>query len=141
MRIKLSEANKKAHILAKNMHGGEILALSGNLGSGKTTFTKALAKELGVTKTVTSPTFVIMQQYQTKLKTTQNKPVWLYHLDLYRTNNFLEVADLGLKELWGRPEIITVIEWSEKIKTHLPKQSLQITFTRDVNANSAQANK
>lgn len=131
MQIKLSQAVKKADILAKKLHGGEILALSGNLGSGKTTFTQALAKSLGVSKSVTSPTFVIMQQYKTKLKTKDKKPVWLYHLDLYRANSFAEIEDLGLKELWGRPEVITVIEWSEKIVKHLPQKSIRIHFTRD----------
>ncbi|QQS22925.1 tRNA (adenosine(37)-N6)-threonylcarbamoyltransferase complex ATPase subunit type 1 TsaE [bacterium] len=131
-RIKLSQAVKKADILAKKLRGGEVLALSGNLGSGKTTFTKALAKGLGVAKTVTSPTFVIMQQYKTKLKTASKQPVWLYHLDLYRANSFAEVEDLGLKELWGRPEVITVIEWSEKIEKYLPKQAIRLNFTRDI---------
>lgn len=134
-RIKLSQATKKAHTLAQKLRGGEILALSGDLGSGKTTFTKALAKKLGVRQTVTSPTFVIMQQYPTKLKTADKKPIWLYHLDLYRADNFNEVADLGLTQLWARPNVITVIEWSDKIQSHLPKQAIHLNFIRDVKEN------
>lgn len=132
--IKLSETKKQAKLIAKTIKGGEILALSGSLGSGKTTFTKALAKELGVKQTVTSPTFVLMQEYKTGKKSVNKTPLWLYHLDLYRTKNFAEVSGLGLKEVWGRPEVVTVIEWADKISTHLPKNTIRINFTRDVNA-------
>lgn len=129
--IKLSEATKQASQIAKSLTGGEILALSGSLGSGKTTFTKALAKELGVKQTVTSPTFVLMQEYKTQKKSLSKDPIWLYHLDLYRTKNFAEVSGLGLEEIWGRPEVITVIEWADKIKERIPKQAVQINFIRD----------
>jgi len=128
MEIKLTEVNSEAVKIAKKLRGGEILALSGPLGSGKTSFTKALAKELGISRTVTSPTFVLMQQYK-------GKNFWLYHLDLYRTKNFAEVSALGLEEVWGRKETITVIEWAEKIQAHLPSNTIHINFTRDINAN------
>lgn len=126
--IKLSQVNSEAVKIAKKLKGGEILALSGTLGSGKTSFTKALAKELGVSRTVTSPTFVLMQQYK-------SKKFWIYHLDLYRTKNFAEVSALGLEEVWGRKETITVIEWAEKIQDHLPTNTIYINFTRDLDAN------
>lgn len=126
--IKLSQVNSEAVKIAKKLKGGEILALSGTLGSGKTSFTKALAKELGVSRTVTSPTFVLMQQYK-------SKNFWIYHLDLYRTKNFAEVSALGLEEVWGRKETITVIEWAEKIQDHLPTNTIYINFTRDIDAN------
>ncbi len=126
--IKLSQVNSEAVKIAKKLKGGEILALSGTLGSGKTSFTKALAKELGVSRTVTSPTFVLMQQYK-------SKKFWIYHLDLYRTKNFAEVSALGLEEVWGRKETITVIEWAEKIQDHLPTNTIYINFTRDIDAN------
>lgn len=126
--IKLSQVNSEAAKIAKKLKGGEILALSGTLGSGKTSFTKALAKELGVSRTVTSPTFVLMQQYK-------GKKFWIYHLDLYRTKNFAEVYALGLEEVWGRKETITVIEWAEKIRDHLPSNTIHINFTRDIDVN------
>lgn len=131
MDIKLSQAEKQAKKIARTLKGGEILGLSGDLGSGKTTFTKALGKELGVRELITSPTFVLMQHYKTKLKGNSLKPIWLYHLDLYRTKNFSEIKDIGLTEIWGRPEVITVIEWSDKISSYLPKNTLKILFTRD----------
>lgn len=129
--IKLSETTKQAKQIAKTLTGGEILALSGSLGSGKTTFTKALAKELGVTQTVTSPTFVLMQEYKTKKLNRDKSLLWLYHLDLYRTKNFAEVSGLGLEEIWGRPEVITVIEWADKIKERIPNKAIELHFIRD----------
>lgn len=130
--IKLSQAITTAQKLAPKLQGGEILALSGDLGSGKTTFTQALAKSLGISQKITSPTFVIMQQYKTKKLSKNKAPIWLYHLDLYRTKDFKEVKGLGLEEIWGRPEVITVIEWADKISKNLPKTSEQIYFSRDV---------
>ncbi|HAG27191.1 TPA: tRNA (adenosine(37)-N6)-threonylcarbamoyltransferase complex ATPase subunit type 1 TsaE [Patescibacteria group bacterium] len=129
--VRLSQAETEANKLAKALHGGEVLALIGDLGSGKTTFTKALGKALGVRSTITSPTFVMMQQYQTTTKNKEDKPLWLYHLDLYRTNNFSEVKSLGVEQYWGHPETITVIEWADKILDQLPKEALLFKFTRD----------
>lgn len=133
MIIQLSKAVSLAKKIAKNLKGGEILALSGELGSGKTTFTKALGKELGVKETITSPTFVLMQQYQTSRFSGNKKPLWLYHLDLYRTKNFDEVKGLGIEEILGHPETITVIEWSDKIEKSLPSKIIKIEFHRDAN--------
>ncbi|HMR54987.1 MAG TPA: tRNA (adenosine(37)-N6)-threonylcarbamoyltransferase complex ATPase subunit type 1 TsaE [Candidatus Doudnabacteria bacterium] len=129
--VRLSQAETEANKLAKALHGGEVLALIGDLGSGKTTFTKALGKALGVRSTITSPTFVMMQQYQTTAKNKEGKPLWLYHLDLYRTNNFSEVKSLGVEQYWGHPETITVIEWADKIIDQLPKEAVLFKFTRD----------
>lgn len=130
-KVTLSQAESEAKNLAKTLRGGEILALSGDLGSGKTTFTKALGKALGVRGTITSPTFVMMQQYQTTLTNDQDQPIWLYHLDLYRTKDFKDVISLGITQHWGHPQTITVIEWSDKIKADLPKNRIDLHFTRD----------
>jgi tRNA threonylcarbamoyladenosine biosynthesis protein TsaE len=133
--IKLSQVEKQAKLIAKTLNGGEVLALSGSLGSGKTTFTKAVAKAMKVKQTVTSPTFVLMQEYKTgKTKNKSKAPLWIYHLDLYRTKNFAEVSGLGIEEVWGRPEVITIIEWADKISGHLPKKTIHINFIRDINA-------
>lgn len=131
--LTLSQAESEAINLAKTLHGGEILALSGDLGSGKTTFTKALGKALGVRGTITSPTFVMMQQYQTGLTNPADQPVWLYHLDLYRLKDFQEVASLGITQHWGHPQTITVIEWADKISKDLPQNRIDLHFTRDAN--------
>ncbi len=122
---------------ARELHGGEVLALTGELGAGKTTFAQGLAKGLGIKGRVTSPTFIIMRQYNTKLKTLasrrsgQNSKVKsLYHLDLYRLEHDLEseVKNLGITDVWGKPENIVVIEWAEKIKALLPRSATWIKF-------------
>ncbi len=117
----LKELQKLASAIAKTLKGGEILALSGNLGAGKTTFTKLLLKELGIKSRIVSPTFVLMVPYSSKGKT-------YYHLDLYRTSSFNEVSALGIEDLWGTKENIFVIEWAERIKKHLPKKTISFRF-------------
>jgi tRNA threonylcarbamoyladenosine biosynthesis protein TsaE len=115
-----------AKAVAKNLKGGEIFALVGSLGSGKTTFVQALGRELKIRQKITSPTFILLQAFPFQSK--EKKEVWLYHLDLYRTKNFREVKALGLLEVWGRPDTVTLIEWADKIKKHLPKKSIIIKF-------------
>lgn len=126
--ITVSRAENLAKQLAGDLVSGAILALSGPLGSGKTTFTQKLGKLLGIKKRITSPTFTLVNFYQAKFPKTK-LPVTLYHLDLYRTNSFQEVKELGLEDFMGREQTITVIEWAEKIKTHLPKKTIWINFT------------
>jgi tRNA threonylcarbamoyladenosine biosynthesis protein TsaE len=123
--IPLSEAESHGAALAKEIKGGEVFGLIGELGSGKTTLTKALGKALGIRQTISSPTFVMMQQFETPQK------LFLYHLDLYRTKNFSEVQSLGITEWWGHPKTVTVIEWADKIKDHLPKNTKLIYLHRD----------
>jgi tRNA threonylcarbamoyladenosine biosynthesis protein TsaE len=124
--IKLDEIPTEAKNLSKRLKGGEILALIGPLGSGKTTFTKALGKYLKVKHPITSPTFTLMHAFPARLSA--KKSIILYHLDLYRSKSFLEVKALGLTEIWGNQDAVTVIEWADKIKKHLPKKTSLIYF-------------
>jgi len=124
--ISLPRAKNVAKDIFTQLRGGEVLALTGPLGSGKTTFTQFLAKYLGITTTVTSPTFVIMNRYEGKLN---NKQIFFFHLDLYRVHNFEEVKALGITEAWGRPDTITVIEWADKIDQSLPQSTQFYNFT------------
>ncbi len=130
--LRLSEVKKFAPTLAKHLRGGEVLALVGDLGSGKTTFTQALAKALGVRQKVLSPTFIVLQEFVTKKRAKNNDYILLAHLDLYRTKNFAELKALGLHQIWGQPQTITVIEWADKIKRHLPPATIYLYLTRDV---------
>lgn len=133
LNIPLSKATTQGQKMAKTLKGGEVIALIGELGSGKTTFTKALGKALGIKTTITSPTFVLMQEYKTTKTSKKNTPLWLYHLDLYRTKNFNEIKTLGIEEIWNRPETITVIEWADKITSDLPPKTITLKFFSDVN--------
>lgn len=118
-----------SQLIARQLKGGEILALIGTLGSGKTTFTSALARELRIRKPVTSPTFTIMNMFPVRLNTGRRKePGIFYHLDLYRTNSFREVEQLGITDFWGKKNTITLIEWADKIISRLPKKTKIIYF-------------
>lgn len=88
-----------------------VVGLSGHLGAGKTTFTQALAKKLGVDETVTSPTFVIMKPYETK------HPRWkkLYHVDAYRLEKPEELEALRFESLQGDAANLIVVEWPENV--------------------------
>ena len=107
---------------AKTLKGGEVLALYGDLGAGKTTFMQGLAKGLGITRTIISPTFIIMRTYQVG---TRN----VYHVDLYRIEGERDVDGLGLFELFNQQENIVAIEWPDKIENLLPEKRINIYFT------------
>jgi len=110
----LADTEKLAQKLASQLSGGEVILLNGEMGAGKTTFTKFLAKALGITEDVTSPTFNIMKSYEN----TEGK-LKLNHLDMYRLTSEDEIAETGVKETAFSPDAITVIEWN-KLQT-LPK--------------------
>ena len=106
------------------LKGGEVIALTGNLGAGKTTFVQGLAQGLGIKDRLISPTFILMRQYQGELD--------LYHLDMYRleANFYEEIRNLGLSDVWGKEKNVVVIEWAEKIKEYLPDNTIWIDFTQ-----------
>lgn len=110
--------------LASQFGGGEILALDGNLGAGKTTFVKGIAKGLGIKKNICSPTFVIMNQYSLKNKAIK----YLYHLDAYRLKSKKDLENIAFFDIINNPENIVVIEWANKIKKYLPKKIINIKF-------------
>ncbi len=99
-----------------------ILGLYGNLGSGKTTFTQCLGKELGVEETMTSPTFVIQKIYETK----HNHFKRLIHIDAYRLNSAKELQVLNFEELVDNKNNLIVIEWPENVKEILPDNHIKI---------------
>jgi len=103
---------------AKKLKGGEILALVGELGAGKTTFTQGLADGFGIKGKITSPTFVIMNEYliNSKLKIKDSK---LFHLDSYRLKDEKNMVALGVVELLNDPKNIVVIEWADRLKKFL----------------------
>jgi tRNA threonylcarbamoyladenosine biosynthesis protein TsaE len=104
-----------------------IIALSGDLGTGKTTFTKELATLFHVKQNVVSPTFMIFRSYsiprQKGIEFTH-----LYHVDLYRIEHIDELKILEFNKILENPHYIVIIEWAEKIKDQLPKNALWIYF-------------
>ena len=118
------DTEKIAKELAKSLRGGEVIALFGDLGAGKTVFVRGLAKGLGIKKKITSPTFVYMKSYTLKIS---QKPLTFYHLDLYRAASGIETQNLGIDELFS-PDSIVVLEWAEKIKDSLPKKRIDVAI-------------
>lgn len=123
------ETRQLGRNFAKEISPFQIVALRGDLGSGKTTFVQGFAEGLGITKKIISPTFIIMRTYEVgdKIKDLGFKN--FYHVDLYRVENERDVEGLGLFEIMNDPENIVVIEWPEKIESSLPKDRKDIFFT------------
>lgn len=130
---------KIATELAKELKGGELLALSGNLGAGKTVFVKALAKALGVKENITSPTFVLMKVYDiSPLKASQRargegkfseldakKVDKFVHIDCYRLSGQEDLFEIGLGDYLNYNNIIVAIEWADKL-VNLPATAIKI---------------
>ena len=114
--------------VASSIVGGEIFALKGDLGSGKTTFVQGLAEGLGIKGRIISPTFILMRRYQ--LPFNHEAINYFYHVDLYRLEEKVdkEVVNLGIADVWGEKENIMVIEWAEKIKDLIPANSKWLFF-------------
>ena len=119
------ETRLLARKLGSAFKGGEIVALRGNLGSGKTTFVKGLARALGVKHKIQSPTFVICQVYPAK---TQLK---FYHFDLYRLKSAAEFRELGITEILRNRHNVVAVEWPGKLGKLLPTRTIYIEFKHD----------
>ncbi|MCB9818860.1 tRNA (adenosine(37)-N6)-threonylcarbamoyltransferase complex ATPase subunit type 1 TsaE [Candidatus Nomurabacteria bacterium] len=120
-------------VLAQVRSGGQgesasVLALSGDLGAGKTTFTQYLAKELGVSEAITSPTFVIMKKYPLP-NDAQFKH--LVHIDAYRLESPEELLVLNFNTELHNKDNLVVIEWAEKVVTLLPPYVTSLSFNLD----------
>jgi len=119
------ETIELAQKIARKLKGGEILALTGDLGSGKTTFVKGLAEGLKVADTITSPTFVMLKPYSAKIK---QRPIELVHVDAYRAENIEDIKSVGIEDYLDRSDTILAVEWAEKIAEILPKNTIKIKF-------------
>jgi tRNA threonylcarbamoyladenosine biosynthesis protein TsaE len=125
--LKYLSSNEKDTInlgedFAKKCKGGEIFLLSGELGGGKTQFVKGLAKGLGISDNITSPTFTYERIYL-------GKKLTLYHFDLYREKTLDPDIRALMEEAFADPKSITAVEWAERMKSFKPKFSHKLIFT------------
>jgi tRNA threonylcarbamoyladenosine biosynthesis protein TsaE len=114
------ETQAVGEALGAQLGPGAVVACVGELGAGKTCFLQGVARGLGVTTDVTSPTFVLVNVYRGRL------PV--YHMDAYRTESLLEVVDLGLEEMLDG-DGVTLIEWADKVRPLLPARVIVVRIT------------
>ena len=103
--------------LAERLQPGDVLALTGELGAGKTCFTQGVARGLGVRGRAVSPTFVLVNEYRGRL------PV--HHVDAYRTESLTELLDLGLDEMLSG-DGVTIVEWADKLEPLLPPRAIHV---------------
>ena len=99
------------------LRGGDVVALSGDLGAGKTVFAKGVGRALGITERVVSPTFTVVREY--------DAPTPLVHVDVYRLDHLQELHDLGFDDLVGE-EAVTVVEWGDRVSAVLPSDRLRV---------------
>jgi tRNA threonylcarbamoyladenosine biosynthesis protein TsaE len=108
-------------IMGENLGPGTIISLNGDLGAGKTHITKGIAKGLGVEDYITSPTFIIVNEYEGRIP--------LYHFDVYRINDIHEMFEIGFDEyLFGKG--VCVVEWGDIVKELLPKETININIKK-----------
>ena len=117
----IKQTKKLAQAFAKLLVGGEVILLNGDLGAGKTTFTKFVLQALGVKDNITSPTFTLMHEYRTKKFN-------IYHFDMYRLSDASEATALGFEEyLYSEDKSnIVFVEWAENIKDILKGNFIKI---------------
>ena len=115
------ELSKVARLLLDALGDRTVVALRGEMGAGKTTFVKALCEAMGVTDTVNSPTFAIVNEYDTP----SGRPI--YHFDFYRIKRLAEVYDMGYEDyFYGRG--LCFIEWPELIEELLPEDTVRVNI-------------
>ena len=110
-------------ILGKTLHGGEVIAITGDLGTGKTHFVQGIGQGLGlVSSEITSPTFALIHEHASLIP--------LFHIDLYRLESLAEVESIGLEEYFTRNGVI-VIEWAERAMSLLPAKKIAVTILHE----------
>ena len=119
--VNINEIRSAAREFLNIMGDNKVFAFHGSMGAGKTTFIKALCEELGVTETVGSPTFAIINEY----KDGQGLPI--YHFDFYRINKLEEVYDFGYEDYFYSGNLC-LIEWPELVESLLPENTVRISI-------------
>jgi tRNA threonylcarbamoyladenosine biosynthesis protein TsaE len=133
------ETKKIAKELARELKSGGVLALVGDLGSGKTTFTQAILEELGAKGPYTSPTFLVMKHYKKEIPNSKsqitNKSQYpkskiknIYHIDAYRIGA-KDMINLGWEEITSDKNNLIIVEWADRIKEIIPQDAVWINFS------------
>ena len=117
----VTETESLGERLAAHLHSGSVVAYFGDLGAGKTAFTRGLARGLGCTGRVTSPTFTIVNEHEGKIP--------LFHFDMYRLGDSDELFDIGWEDYLVRGGVCAV-EWSERVEDALPEDAVTVTIHR-----------
>ena len=119
----VGETQSLAKKLAKNVLPGSVISLVGDLGTGKTTFTKGFASQMGIKEHVTSPTFKLVSEYQ-------GEKYKLNHIDAYRMNGPEDFLNIGGEEYLISKNSITIIEWGDLLNDILPSKTIRVNFKR-----------
>ena len=122
-------AREFARGLRPRAGGATLVTLSGELGAGKTAFTKAVAQELGIAEVVNSPTFVLEKIYALPRESGTTGFARLAHIDAYRLEKGSELAPLGFDELMKDSGTLILLEWPEQVRDALPEPSVRIAIT------------
>lgn len=120
----VEETEKIAFYLSKKLNGTEVIAMYGDLGAGKTAFTRGLVNGFEIDDEVSSPTFSLVNEYRGDFP--------IYHFDMYRIDSWEDLYSIGFFDYLGNGLI--VIEWSENIEGALPEDSIKVTITKGVSA-------
>ncbi len=128
----ITDSKEETQEIAKNfikkIMEGDIVALYGDLGSGKTTFVQGLARGFGIKKRIISPTFIIVRSYKIGSKYQVLSIKYFYHIDLYRIESLNDVKNLGIEDIINNSQNIVAIEWAEKMQNLLPKKRWDVKF-------------
>ena len=119
----LDETKELAAKIADEISAGAIIALIGDLGTGKTAFSQGFATAIGINEAVGSPTFKLVSEYE-------GTKYWLYHIDCYRLKNAQQFLNIGGEEYLTSENGITLIEWADIIEDILPRDAVITKFTR-----------
>ena len=119
----VNETMQLANKVAMNIPYGKVLALTGDLGSGKTVFAKGFAKAIGIKEPINSPTFKLISEYT-------NGQIWLYHIDAYRLNGIRDFINIGGEGYLSPKKGFTLIEWADLIGDILDDNAVYVNLSR-----------
>lgn len=139
------ETVKLGNEFAKKLKPGDVIFLFGDLGFGKTTFTKGIAEGLGIKERIISPTFTIIREHKVKIQNSKGKNeikkstptksgsviMKMFHVDLYRVENEKQLKEIGISEIINNRSSIVIVEWPEKLPEKKPNWSIYFEMNKD----------